>query len=558
MATFGNTGNGANVQTQSADRKYAYKASPSTSGIVTGGTARVWLSAAGSSNAKLIIYSDNSGEPDALLAVSDEVAITNTSEQAINFTFSGVNRLSITASTQYWVGIHFSDPGTPNFTISRANTSSLVRSSLDTYSDGPSSTFTSTTTSNGPLDIYITYSEPTLSEGSTTTLEDFETIGDWTLGGDTGYDVVEDTTYKKSGSKSFKFTAPASGGAYVTRTINTDFLFVNTFSFWVYIPTETDLANFYSVSIYLTAQSDFSTYFIANPAEVYHLGWNKIILHKDDFTASGAANWAASMIRLRVRANADPTGVANVYVDKFEYNVRTAPKVVITFDDGWSSQYSVAYAYMDTLGLKGTAYIIAEKIDTAGYMTTANLATLHGDGWDLCTHGLTNLTTLTLLQAETDVLANRQFLIDEGLTGAYNHYAYPEGGYDTDIMDMLANNGFVSARTIVDRVQAEEIGEPHALTRRGVYDTTTLAVAQGYIDKLIKTGGVLLLNFHKIVTTPSVDTEWATADFEDLMDYIKTKTDASSLTVVGISDIILETTSVKDIIGGMGIIPFAR
>ena len=118
MSTFGNTGDGANVQTQSADRKYAYKASPSTSGIVTGGTARVWLSAAGSSNAKLIIYSDNSGEPDSLLAVSDQVAITNTSEQAIDFTFSGVNRLSITASTQYWVGIHFSDPGTPNFTIS--------------------------------------------------------------------------------------------------------------------------------------------------------------------------------------------------------------------------------------------------------------------------------------------------------------------------------------------------------------------------------------------------------------------------------------------------------
>lgn len=164
MATFGNTGNGTYAQTQSADRKYAYKASPSTSGIITGGTARVWLSAAGSSNAKLIIYSDNSGEPDALLAVSDEVAITNTSEQAIAFTFSGINGISITASTQYWVGIHFSDPGTPNFTISRANTSSLVRSSLDTYSDGPTSTFSSTTNSNGPLDIYITYTEPTVKD----------------------------------------------------------------------------------------------------------------------------------------------------------------------------------------------------------------------------------------------------------------------------------------------------------------------------------------------------------------------------------------------------------
>ena len=157
MATFGNTTDGANVQTQSADRKYAYKAQPASSGKVTAGTARVWLSGAGTSSSRLVIYSDNAGAINALLAYSDNVDITGTSEAAVDYTFSGANQINIVSGTDYWIGIHFSDPGTPNFTISRSNTAGLVRSSLDTYSDGPSDLFASTTNSNGPLDIFITY-----------------------------------------------------------------------------------------------------------------------------------------------------------------------------------------------------------------------------------------------------------------------------------------------------------------------------------------------------------------------------------------------------------------
>lgn len=172
-ATFGLTANNANAQTNSADRKYVYSATPASSGTVTGGTARVWLSGAGTSNSKLVIYSDSAGSPDALLATSDEVAITNTSEQAVAYAFSGGNQISITSGTPYWIGVHFSDPGTPNFTISRANTAGLVRSDPDTYSDGPTATCSCSTSSNGGLDIYITYTE---AGGGTVTTNPYDTV----------------------------------------------------------------------------------------------------------------------------------------------------------------------------------------------------------------------------------------------------------------------------------------------------------------------------------------------------------------------------------------------
>lgn len=167
ILTFGLTSNDASTQTNSADRKYIYQAIPSSNGKVTAGTARVWLSTTGLSSSNLVIYADNAGSPDALLAVSDLVAISNTSEQAIDYTFSGANQITVASGTPYWVGVHFSDPGVANFTISRANNVGLVRSDPDTYLDGPADPCACATVSNGGLNVYISYDD-TPAIGSST------------------------------------------------------------------------------------------------------------------------------------------------------------------------------------------------------------------------------------------------------------------------------------------------------------------------------------------------------------------------------------------------------
>lgn len=369
-------------------------------------------------------------------------------------------------------------------------------------------------------------------------LEDFENIGDWTSGGDAGGAVIQDSTYFQHGSKSFKFTAPTGGGYFATRSINVNFSQTSTFALWVYVPTDTDVANLYSVSIYLTANA-FADYFLANPVQVYHLGWNRILLERGDFTSSGSPSWSSTMTTLRIRANAG-AGAADVYVDKLEYSTLARPQVMFTFDDGWDSQYNEAYSYLNGAGLRGTVYVIGSKIDTTNYMTTANLNTLYAADWDLSTHGLTDLTTLLIGAAQTDVESNRDWLTGNGFTrrGAYLHYAYPEGGYNSAIVAMLDSIGMLSARNIVDRVQSTEIDEALNLTRRGIFNTTTLAVAKGYIDKLLRTGGTLLLNFHRLVTTPTVDTEWAIADFQALVDYVVGYQTGDALDVITISDLI--------------------
>jgi hypothetical protein len=159
-ATFGNTGDNASVQTNSTDRKYVYSATPASSGTVTAGAARIWNGGTLNSPTHLVIYSDVAGVPTTLLAVSDDVTInTGTSEAEVAYTFSGINQIAIVSGVPYWIGVHFTDPGTGNMSISRANTVGLVRSDPDTYSDGSSATCSCATSSNGGLDVYITYTE---------------------------------------------------------------------------------------------------------------------------------------------------------------------------------------------------------------------------------------------------------------------------------------------------------------------------------------------------------------------------------------------------------------
>src|SRR3990167_1846810 len=160
MATFGKTTDGSSMITGIGAAKFVSTASPSSSGIATKLTARLDLSAAGSVPAKGVIYSDNAGSPDALLATSDEVTVTNTTEQAIDLPFTGTN---------HWIGIHWSSFPSHNYGISMDSTSSGNKTNNDTYSDGPSDPFGARNTGTGILDCYVTYTEVATTTSTSTT-----------------------------------------------------------------------------------------------------------------------------------------------------------------------------------------------------------------------------------------------------------------------------------------------------------------------------------------------------------------------------------------------------
>lgn len=161
MATFGQTTDNGNTQTFSADRIYVSTATPSSSGTVTAGKGRIWLSGVAFGFCRIVIYSHIPGlGPTNLLATSDEVSFTHTTEQEVTFPFSGANQISVVGGTQYWFGYMFDDPGTPSMVMSRANNAGVVHFDAVVYPNAPA-TFTSDGTAPGPHDCYIEYTEST-------------------------------------------------------------------------------------------------------------------------------------------------------------------------------------------------------------------------------------------------------------------------------------------------------------------------------------------------------------------------------------------------------------
>jgi hypothetical protein len=157
--TFGKTTDGAGSSASSLDKEFVSTATPPSSGQVISGTARIWLSATGSTKAKFVIYADSGGTAGALLATSDEVTLTNppTTEQAITFAFSGAQQINITSGTPYWIGPVWQDPGTPSVNVSRDSTASMRLEQALTYPTIPDPFGTPSATNSGPIDAYVTY-----------------------------------------------------------------------------------------------------------------------------------------------------------------------------------------------------------------------------------------------------------------------------------------------------------------------------------------------------------------------------------------------------------------
>lgn len=65
------------------------------------------------------------------------------------------------------------------------------------------------------------------------------------------------------------------------------------------------------------------------------------------------------------------------------------------------------------------------------------------------------------------------------------------------------------------------LGYPLKINSRGISYTTSLATAKKYIDKAVAYNSIIVLLFHNIVDSVTISDQWATADFEGLLDYIE-------------------------------------
>lgn len=354
-----------------------------------------------------------------------------------------------------------------------------------------------------------------------TLLENFTAIEDWTITTGTG---AIDTSIAKDGHGSLKLISGLGTNCYGTKTINLDLSQAGLLYTWIYVEDVTELNG---VTIYLSNDSGFANFFSkALTASSLHNGWNKIAISKNSWSNSGSPTWSSNIVRLRVRIDAIASVSPVVYFSSIFYGFYSKPKVIISFDDGWDSNYSVAYPYMKSLGLKGTCYLIQERIDTTNYLTTDNIQEMHSAGWDMCNHTVNhiNMSAYSQDEAAAEIVGCKNWLSSLGFTrrNEHLHLAYPQGGYNDEVLLAMGAEGMLTGRTIITRTQANEIDERYLLTRQSHSYTASVATYLNYITRTIAEGGSIQINYHKIVPdgTGAFDTEVEETQFKTLMNYV--------------------------------------
>ena len=145
-----------------------------------------------------------------------------------------------------------------------------------------------------------------------------------------------------------------------------------------------------------------------------------------------------------------------VTLDKLEANwtrgvsLGSGKPIVITFDNGYASQFTSALPVLKGLGWVGVLNLQVTGLPPSeGGLTDAQIRGLIAAGWELDTQGMSHadLPSLDPAQLNTEVVTARQTLhVRYGVP--VNWLSYPSGAYNTTVIEAVRAAGYVGATTV--------------------------------------------------------------------------------------------------------------
>jgi peptidoglycan/xylan/chitin deacetylase (PgdA/CDA1 family) len=364
-------------------------------------------------------------------------------------------------------------------------------------------------------------------------VDDFSDLKSWTT--QSGIAGASDTARVEEGTSSLLLTSDNAGITASRKTISQNFSKSKGFFLRVYVEDKSTLDY---ISIYLSTSTTLSTFFsttIKSPNLVE--GWNEILLDKS--ILKGSDSWEKTFVRAQIRVVSKASTKTSVVFDKLaELSPlpTSRPKVVFTMDDGWISQYTEAFSRMNAKGFKGTLAVIPSKVDTAGYVSKAQLDEMYAAGWDLANHTYThiNLGSNDKATQQKEIDDTTAWLNSRGYRRASDIVIYPYGGYNSDTMSIMQK--YRLGRSIVEWVETSIPKHKYKTKIRNLTPTVTIDKAKEYVDEAIRTNGVVVFLNH-IYEVPKDNADTMKYDpnvFQQLIDYVDSKKDV--LDVVTLSE----------------------
>ena len=125
--------------------------------------------------------------------------------------------------------------------------------------------------------------------------------------------------------------------------------------------------------------------------------------------------------------------------------------IVITFDNGYHSQYAEALPVLRRMG-----WVADENIQLSGLppsqggLTTGEVKSMVDAGWELDTQGISHADLITLDAAQLRYqIDTARKTIQRRYGVPVNWFCYPSGHYDTTVIDAVRSAGYVGSTTVV-------------------------------------------------------------------------------------------------------------
>ncbi len=148
--------------------------------------------------------------------------------------------------------------------------------------------------------------------------------------------------------------------------------------------------------------------------------------------------------------------------------------IVLTFDNGYASQYENALPVLKRLGWVGNENIQLTGLPPSqGGLTDAQVRGLIAAGWELDTQGISHADLITLDASELQYqIATARQTLQKRYGVPVNWFCYPSGHYDATVIAAVKAAGFVGSTTVIPG-WASGGEDPYRLPRLRVLGGTT-------------------------------------------------------------------------------------
>ena len=208
---------------------------------------------------------------------------------------------------------------------------------------------------------------------------------------------------------------------------------------------------------------------------------------------------------------------ATLICDIANNKLNNRKNVLITFDDGYSSDYKIAFPILKKHGLTGTFFITGNHIGKKGYMDWQQIIEMNRVRMSIQPHGLNHvpLTALSEEELKNELLISK-IMLEEKIGTPVRYFSVPGGFHSKKVFRMAEtlqyNGAFTSIPGFVPEInlrQRFKIFNRFIITRKTDFNTFKAIVNfNRTIETYYKSGYLFKMILKKLVGNKTYQMLW--------------------------------------------------